>query len=57
MAQMEEIKIVVSRVNSENVDSDFFDFISFSKTSVSFKMHGNVVKCISATWRRFCKYA
>ena len=44
MAQMEEIKIVVSRVNSENVDSDFFDFISFSKTSVSFKMHGNVVK-------------
>ena len=32
MAQMEEIKVVVSRVNSENVDSDFFDFISFSKT-------------------------
>lgn len=44
MAQMEEIKIVVSRVNLESVDSDFFDFISFSKTSVSFKMHGNAVK-------------
>ena len=38
MAQMEEIKIVVSRLNLENVDSNF---ISFSKTSVSFKMHGN----------------
>lgn len=41
MAQMEEIKIVVSRVNLENVDSSFFNFISFSKTSVSFKMYGN----------------
>ena len=38
---MEEIKIVVSRVNLENVDSSFFNFISFSKTSVSFKMYGN----------------
>lgn len=37
MAQMEEIKIVVSLVNLENVDSSFFNFISFSKTSVSFK--------------------
>ena len=44
MAQMEEIKIVVSRLNLENVDSSFFNFISFSKTSVSFKMHGNAVK-------------
>lgn len=41
MAQMEEIKIVVSRVNLENVDSSFFNFISFSKTSVLLKMHGN----------------
>lgn len=40
MAQMEEIKIV-SRLNLENVDSSFFNFISFSKTSVSFKLHGN----------------
>lgn len=41
MAQMEEIKIVVSRLNLENVDASFFNFISFSKTSVSFKMYGN----------------
>ena len=41
MAQMKEIKIVVSRVNLENVDSSFFNFISFSKTSVLFKMHGH----------------
>lgn len=41
MAQMEEIKIVVSRVNLENVDSSFFNFISFSKARVLFKMHGN----------------
>ena len=31
MAQMEEIKIVVSRVNLENVDSDFSTLSHFLK--------------------------
>ena len=42
MAQMaEEIKFVVSRENLENVDPSFLNFISFSKTTVSFKMYGS----------------